>query len=100
MTDEERQEHQRQLDVEREKIRRLEEECAKLREQAAIMRNQLQTYQPLAEQWWREHGPSKEECEAILKEMLAHPEELVDMEDVLREMGIEIKDQDKRDHAA
>jgi hypothetical protein len=64
------------------------------------MRNQLETYQPLAEQWWREHGPSKEECEVILKEMLAHPEELVDMEDVLREMGIEIKDQDKGDHAA
>ena len=100
MADEKLQDLERQLEVERERLKQLEEECSRLRDRAACLQNQLETYQPLAQQWLREHGPSREECETILREMLEHPEKLLDFEDVLRDLEKELKAPQEGDHAA
>ena len=79
MSDEKQQDLERQLEAGKERLKQLEDECSQLRDRAAALQNQLETYQPLAQQWLREHGPSREECEKILLEMLEHPEELLDL---------------------
>jgi hypothetical protein len=52
------------------------------------------------QQWFRERGPSRDECERILREMLEHPEDLLDAEDVIRELEKEWKDSQNGDHLA
>ena len=93
MNDDDRQDLEKQLEAQRQRVRQLETEVADLR-------NQLETYKPLAQSWLREHGSTKEECERELRELLAHPEQLVDLEGVLRELEQEWKDEQKGDHAA
>jgi hypothetical protein len=95
----EQQDLAQQLQEAREHAQRLEEETTKLRQQAAELQNQLDNYRPIAAQWMKEHGPSREECERILQEMLDHPETLVDFETVWRELGIN-DDHAEGDHAA
>jgi hypothetical protein len=90
----------RQIQVERERARQLEEELATIKQLASDLQNQLDTYKPLAQQWMREHGPSREECERSLQDMLEHPEKLMDFADVIRELEQDAKNDQEGGHAA
>jgi len=100
MGDEKHQDLEHQLNAERERVRQLELERTKQSEQIALLQNQLANYQPMAQAWLREHMPTKEECERILTEMLAHPESLLDFKDVVRELEEEFGKPDSGENAA
>jgi hypothetical protein len=89
-----------ELEAERGRVRELSDQCAKLTDQIAQLQSQLELYKPIAAHWMCEHGPTKEECERILGDMLDHPDELLDFEDVVRELEGQPDDSKEGDHAA
>ena len=91
---------QAQLEAERQRNRELQEQLTKACVEAEDLRRQLETWKPIAESWIREHMGTKEECERDLREMLAHPEELLDMEVVLRDLEKDFGEPDSGEHAA
>jgi chromosome segregation ATPase len=96
----EHQDLRSQLDAERDKVRDLQHELAKLQEHVVMLESQLNNYKPVALQWFKEHGPSREECERILQEMIDHPDSLVDINDLLRDLEQDAENDRQGDHAA
>jgi hypothetical protein len=91
---------QKQLEVERARVKQLESEREELQLKIHTLENEKTHFKPLADAWLREHLPSKEECEKMLKEMLAHPEGLLDFNVVVQEMLEEFNEQQRGENAA
>jgi hypothetical protein len=100
MSDPKQPDLERQLEEARKLVGQLEEERTRLRQEVAQLGNQLDNYKPMAQAWMVEHMPSKEECEKILNEMLAHPEKLLDFQDVVRELVEEFGEPKSGENAA